>query len=161
MATLGIVMGGQTEGALDQQQIGVADTLLDRGRRTGITGIGEARAVGRVDDHAPCRDVVATLDDAHTELADLERAVGLVLASVERGVEEPVALADGLRQRVEPRTATGWQMDRQWIRGRFAPWEQVTQTDDVEIVVGVHVADDDRRQVVRVHEPFWRARMTP
>ena len=53
----------------------------------------EARAVGRLDDDAPRRDVVAAADEAERAGHRSQRRVRVVLDRVERGIEEPVALA--------------------------------------------------------------------
>jgi hypothetical protein len=66
VAALRVVVSGQTEGALDQEEVGIADALLDGRGRTGVTRIGETRAIGCIDDHAPGRHVVAALDHPDT-----------------------------------------------------------------------------------------------
>ena len=41
MTPLRIVVGGEAEGALDEQQVGVPDAVLDRGRWPGVAGVRE------------------------------------------------------------------------------------------------------------------------
>ena len=150
VAPLGVVVSSEAQGALDEQQIGTADAVLDRCGRTGVAGIGQARPVRRLDDHSPGRDVVAPLDEPQAELPDLEHLGRVVLDGCECGIEEADPFTHGVRERVEARSTAGRQVDRQRHRRRFAPRIQIAQPDDVEVVVGVHVADHDRGEVVRI-----------
>ena len=53
-----------------------------------------------------------------------------------------------------PEPPAGRKVDRQRYFGRFSPRIQVAQADDVQVVIGVHVPDDDGREVVRIQDPL-------
>ena len=139
---------------LDEQQVHPAHRLDDRLRRPGIAGISQSSAVGRLDDDAPGRDVVAAAHEPDAQIADVERAVGVVFDRIEGGVEERDPLRDGARQGIEPGATARRQVDRERVRRTLAPRVQVSQPDEVEVVVGVHVADHDGVEIVRVEHPL-------
>ena len=78
----------------------------------------------------------------------------VVFDGIERRVEESVPLTDRHGQGVEPGAAAGREVDRQRSAGGLAPRVEIAQPDEVEVVVGVHVPDDDAREVVRVEDPL-------
>ena len=94
MATFGVVVGRLPEGGLDEQQVHVADGVDDGVARSRVAGVPEAGAVGRLDDHAPGRDVVPAADEADHERTDRERAIRVVFRDVEGRVEESGTLRD-------------------------------------------------------------------
>ena len=154
---LQVVLRGLLERGLDQQQVRAAHGVDDGVAGAGVAGVGEAAAVGRVDHDAPGRDVVPAPDEPDGQRADRQRRSRVVLDRLEGRVEEAVALRDGRRQGVEPRAAARREVDRQRSRRRIGPREQVPEPDDIEVVVRVHVPDDERVEPRRVHEPLEAA----
>ena len=89
-------------------------------------------------------------EEAQAQVADRELGRRVVFDRVERGIEEPVTLADRVLQHREPGAPPGRQVDRQRPAGPLAPRIVVAEPDEVEVVIGVHVADDDRRELMGV-----------
>ena len=152
VATLEIVVPRRSEGGLDEQEISPADGILDRARRAGVAGVRQAGAVGRFDDHAPGRDVVPAPHEPQSQVAHPQFRGRVVFDGVEGRIEEPVALADRDRQGIETSSSAGRQMDGQRVGGALAPRIQVAKADEIEEVICVHVADDDRRELMRIEE---------
>jgi hypothetical protein len=75
---------------------------------------------------------------------DLEALVGLVLGDGVRGLEEGRPLGDGRGQMGQLLAPSGRHEQRQWSGGGLAPWEPVAKGADVDPVVGVEVADEER-----------------
>ena len=112
MTAFRVVVPSVLEGALDEEEIGAPDRVLDRGRRSRVAGVGESSAVRSLDDHAPRRHVVAGLDEPQAQVADDQLGRGVVFDRIERRIEEPDPLADRGRQCVESSAAAGREVDR-------------------------------------------------
>ena len=89
-------------------------------------------------------------DEANRQVADVDPMGRVIFENAVRVVEEARSLADGDRQRVEPRLAARWQEDRHVGGGDALPRQEVAQGDEVDVMVRVHVADHDRVQLARV-----------
>ncbi len=152
MAALGVVVARQAQPGLDQQEVHAAHGGDHAVARTGVPRVPEAAAVGRLDDDPPGGDVVAAADEADRERPDPKRHLRVVLAPVEGRIEEARTLGDRGRERVEPVPRARRQVHRERLRRGLAPREQVAEPDDVEVVVGMHVPDHDRREMGRVHQ---------
>ena len=97
------------------------------------------------------------LDEPHPQRTDVDRLARVVLDDVEGGIEEAVPLRDGLREVIDPGSAARRDPDRERLGRRLAPGEEVAQADEIQVVVGVHVADDHRAQVVRIEHALQAA----
>jgi len=149
-ARLGIVLGDLVERRLADEQVRVRGRGDHRLAGAGIPRIDEARSVRAGHGHTPCPHVVAPGDEVERELPDPEPRRGLVLAHVERVVEEARSLAHDSSQLRERLEAARREVDRQTGGGSPAPREPVSQRGEVDEVVRVHMADHDRRQPVRL-----------
>ena len=150
VAASGIVEIGALEGCLRDDEIRAAS-----GRREGVARARVATdrdpcpgAVG--DDAAPCGHVVAARDECQRQVADVEPVRGVVLEDAVGIREEVRSLADGGRQRVESGLPAGRQEHRD-VRTRHAlPRQEIAERHEVDVVIGVHVADDDRVELPRI-----------
>jgi hypothetical protein len=151
-----VVLAGRQERRLDDEQVRVPRRLDQRLVGAGVAGHDDEAAGAVADRAAPGRDVVATGQIIDRQIADLDAPVGVVLSDFEGVVEEAGPLADRRRQLVELAPAARWQEDRYAAAGEPGPRHQVAQRDEVDVVVGVKVADDDRVELARIaqwHEP--------
>ena len=135
----------------------------DRLARAGVAGVRRCGSPsGASIDEAPGRDVVPAAAEPDRQGADAEDVVGVVLGDLEGVVEERRPLARSRPSSgIEPGAPAGRQVDGQAARRPPAPREEVAQRDEVEVVVGVHVADDDRRQRRADRSRRSSRRMTP
>jgi len=144
------------QGCLDDKDVRAASCFHERVVGTGVTR-DDHEAAGPIANRAtPGRNVVEALNELDREVADLDPPLRVVLDDLEGVVEEPVALADCRGQLVHLAAATRRQQDRDAAAREAGPRHQVAQGDEVDVVVGVKVADDDRVELARVadlHQP--------
>ncbi len=146
-----VVLVGPRERRLADEQVGVSGHLHECIVRAGVAGIDEAAARPVGDLHPPGWDVVAAADEPDLQVADGQSGSRLVVADLERVVEEGRPLADGGREIDHVVLAARWQVDREALVEPVAPREQVAQPNDIDVVIGVEVANDDRVEPPRVH----------
>ena len=94
---------------------------------------------------------MAAAGEPDRQRPDDQRLIRVVFDGVVRVVEEARAFGDPGREGIQPGPAARRQVHRERIGSAIAPRVEVAKADEVEGVVGVHVADHDGRQPVRVH----------
>ena len=153
VAALLVVERGRGQGRLDEQQVDVGEGRLDRGRRTGVPGVAEPGAVGRLDDHAPGRDVVPAAHEAGSSAGRWCSGSSGSYSRATNAASKKPSRSETARDRASSRSRPpGGRWIGQGIGGGDAPRIEVAQADDVQVVVGVHVADDHPGQGVRVED---------
>ena len=112
-ATPGSIHGRMSQGRLDEQEVGPANGLDDLVTRPRVPGVGDPRAVRRLDDDGPRRDVVPTAHESDGQGPDGQRTFRVEFADRVRHVEEPLALRDRGREGVHPGMTARWHVDGQ------------------------------------------------
>jgi len=145
-----VVFGARHERGLDDEHVSATGGFDERVVRASVTGDRDQPA-GPVADHAaPGRDVVEAGDELDREVADLDPLGVVVLDDLEGVVEEPLALADRRCEFVKLALPAGREEDRDPPAREAGPRHQVAERHEVDVVVRVEVADDDRVQLARV-----------
>ena len=146
------------QGRLDQQQVGIARELDDRVARTGVAGVDETRAIGRLDRDRP-------RPGRSAGCARSGRVSGPIRA---RSSESYSAMSKARRRTpAAPRSRSARASIRsrppggRWTGRRVAavarPRVEVAQSGEVEVVVGMHVADDDGGERPRIEQALEAA----
>ncbi len=150
---LGVVLREVAQSGLAQEEVSRVRQAWQRRARAGIGRVGQdplrvlAIAAG-ADAKAPGADEVLGLIGLQAEVADLDRPFSVVLHEDKTLVEE-VRVAGTQRKFGELGHGPRWHDHQQPLLGHVDPRIGVAQRHEIEAVVGVHVADDHRVQLVR------------
>ena len=147
-----IVLLQGAKGGLAQEEIGVIGQAGQGWAWPGIGGEGEdlvriLTGAASLDPESPGAHVVLGLVGLEAEIPDLDRPFAVMLVEDKALVEEvDIACAEG--QLRDLRHGAGRHDHQQSLLGHVDPRVAVAQCHQVKAMVGVHVADDDRVQLI-------------
>ena len=143
------VLVERPQGRLAEQQVGIGREVGQAVTRSRVGGVGEPAPIG-LHAEAPAGDVVLGPDGGHRDAPEGQRRRTVVLRDPEARLEV-LRIAGALGEVQQLIGRSGRHEDAQpLILRTLAPWIDVAQGDEVEHVVGVHVADHDRVELVGV-----------